>query len=240
LGLGQTLQNWVVLELDRERPDFLVRDPAGKTWGIEISEVMAPEQGEARSMENRLCSAIRVEVMRALERHGGKGATVFGFNETVPSPGRCLDGFSRSLSAHLRLHDAPLWQDRGMISAEFNHEWGVVLNVIRDDRRDGVRLIGQAQGAPPESKQQVAESEIERRIVERVEDKVRKAHGYERSHGLWLLLINRAQGIGQISDGCRLLVQGLNGSAFARISLCNLPFGEMDARPRYPRLLRLL
>lgn len=226
---------WGIIS-EQERPDFLVRDPQGTTLGVEVTELLTPDQGEARSLDGRL-NTVTIEVITAwLAEVGEEGAFVIGDNADIPNRAEDLEPFRGALRKHLDIHgNAKLRRMR----VPFRHQWGEIQVIAPWDLPE-VHLTGNGWGPSLDYMKGRPQSEIEMELVEAVRKKVEQAAGYDRSWPLWLFVSNPNQGIEVVRPETRQAVRVLVGTAFQRVLFANLPMGTRDASPPYPYTIDLL
>jgi len=235
---GSDGAGWTCVEPDREKPDFIY-ERLGHRVGIEITELLTPESGRERAGEREVAGVIHDVLAGVLREHGGRGAVVDAHLMTLPRRRVEATEVARQFEEHLRRHGAPLAQDHGIITVPFNFEWGVVSRVQRQDAL-GTVFIMREQNAHRTALTDRDPALIEHRLIEAVGEKVRKAHEYDRTHPVWLILRNPYTHLSGISEALRRELVGANAGLFERVYCHNLKMNSLDASPPAPVVVRVV
>lgn len=235
--IGEDPRRWSLVPDDR--PDVLATDPSGRTFGLELTQLIVPDDGQARAMEIRLCDVISEVVLEFIRELGGRGGCVFGTNDSIPLPGELVEGFRRDLRAHLDRNGAALAEDNGEISEPFLHEWGQINSISRLDTNGEVfRFASDSRRLPHnEWKEQ---STLEEMVLLRIANKIEKARHYASAFPLWLAIRNINDVLTGLSGEARESIKSSNAGAFDRITVFHSPWDILDAHPIGPRYVDVL
>ena len=236
--IGPDLRTWKI-QAEQERPDFILVTPAGDTIGLEMTELVTAEFGQLRTAERKVTSVLKEVVEEFIQSKGVPGASVMANNKTIVSPPELeLDELRTNFQTHLHKHGDALVSYGGSMKRPFEHACGTVASIHRRDE-PGIRLfIDRHAHTPSYKERERTPSEIEEAVLERIEDKVKRAKGYSTKHPLWLAIRNPSHHqIGDLSRTCLEKARRLNTDRFTRIILFNDPEHVHDACPPPPHYI---
>jgi hypothetical protein len=238
LEAGADGEGWSCVEEDRERPDFIC-ERAGHRIGIEMTELLAPESGREREGERTIAEIVRGSVKCFIVQHGGKGADIEGYLESIHWRRSETTKLACALAEHLSLHGAGLACDRGTMESPFRFEWGVITRIDRHDARGQFTVL--AHPTIHRTTTTAREQDwLERELLGAIERKVHLAASYDQTHPLWLIVRNPYTHLAVVSQETRQRIGSANAGCFDRIYCHNLKMNTSDVRPPQPRVIPVL